>query len=164
MEGLAIGTASLGGWNKSLGCPVGTETFFRQRAVEIAGKKLAKLRDIRKFHQTQYEHVTLSLCGGVAGYLVRMLGPDVTTDALEVLDKCKREVLSGTIQGDLDDLTWQVAKAPSNGIGLDIGDPAVVAIPQYLGALGSTAKTLLRLEEAHRAADRLAKADRLVGW
>ncbi len=89
-----------------------------------------------------------------------MLGPDVTTDALEVLDKCKREVFSGTIQGDLDDLTWQVAKAPSNGIGLDIGDPAVVAIPQYLGALGSTARTLLRLENAHRAADRLAEAER----
>ena len=160
LEGLAIGTASLGGWNKLLGCPVGTEAFCRQRAVEIVGKKLARLKDIRKFHQTQYEYVALSLCGGVADYLVRMLGPDVTTDALEVLDKCKREVFSGTIQGDIDDLTWQVAKAPSDGIGLDIKDPAVVAIPQYLGALGSTAKTLHRLEEAHRAANRLAKAER----
>jgi len=160
LEGIAIGTASLGGWNKLLGCPVGTEAFCRQRAVEIVGKKLARLRDIRKFHQTQYEYVALSLCGGVADYLVRMLGPDVTKDALEVLDKCKREVFSGTIQGDIDDMTWQVAKAPSNGIGLDIGDPAVVAIPQYLGALGSTAKTLLRLEEAHRVANRVAKAER----
>ena len=52
----------------------------------------------------------------------------------------------------------QVAKAPSNGIGVDIGDPVVVAIPQFLGALGSTARTLLRLEESHRAAGRVAKA------
>jgi len=83
-----------------------------------------------------------------------MLGPDVTKEALEVLDKCKREVFSGTIKDDLDVLRWQVAKAPTNGIGLDMGDPAVVAIPQYLGALGSTAKT------AHRVAGRLEQAKR----
>jgi len=163
LEGLDIGTASLGGWNKLLGCPVGTVAFCRQRVVAIVRKKLARLRDIRKFHHAQYEHVALSLCGGVADYLVRMLGPAVMTEALEELDKCKREVFAATLQGDFDDLTWQVAKAPSDGIGVDIGDPIEVAIPRFLGALGSTARTLLRLEESHhRMAGRVDKAECFV--
>ena len=158
LEGVDIGTATLGGWNKLLGCPVGTAEFCRERAKIIVEKKFARLRDIRKFHHTQYEHVALSLCGGVADYLVRMLGPEVMGKALEDLDECKRAVFESTIQRELDDLRWQVAKAPSAGIGADIGDPAVVAIPQFLGALGATARTLSRLEDSHRAAGRLNQA------
>ena len=113
MEGVDIGTAMLGGWNKLLGCPVGTAEFCRKRATEIAKKKMVRLKDILKFRHTQYEHVALSLCGGVADYLVRMLGPEVVQDALSELDDCKREVFASIIQWEIDGLTWQVAKAPS---------------------------------------------------
>ena len=63
LEGVAIGTATLGGWNKLLGCPVGTAAFCRARAQGIVKKKMARLKDIRKFHHTQYEHVVA--CGPV---------------------------------------------------------------------------------------------------
>ena len=89
-----------------------------------------------------------------------MLGPEVMQEALSLLDGCKREVFKSTIQRALDDLRWQVAKAPSGGIGADIGDLAVVAILQFLGALGAAARTLSRLEDTYRAAGRLEPSRR----
>ena len=138
---------------------MGTEAFCREKAQEIVQKKLSRLRDILKFHHTQYAQVALSLCGGVADYLVRMLGPEVMQEALVLLDDCKRGIFESITQRELDDLRWQVAKAPSSGIGADIGDPAVVAIPQFLGSLGAAARTLSRLEESHREAGRVVQAN-----
>ena len=89
VEGMAIGTATLGGWNKLLGCPVGSDAFCRARAIEIVEKKAAALKDINKYQNAQYEHLAFALCGGVADYMymVRMLHPEVVQDALAVLDR-----------------------------------------------------------------------------
>jgi hypothetical protein len=159
VEGMDIGTATLGGWNKLLGCPVGSDAFCRARAVDIVAKKSAALKDINKFQYAQYEYVTLAMCGGVADYLVRMLLPEVVQDALMVLDRTKRAVLETTLRAPLDEKRWLVAKAPSRGIGADIGDPEVTAAAQHLGSLGGAARVLERLSESHRAEGRVEQAD-----
>ena len=53
-----------------------------------------------------------------------------------------------------------VAKAPANGIGLGIGDPAVTAAAQHLGSLGGAARVLDRLANTHRGAGRVQVANR----
>ena len=159
VEGMAIGTATLGGWNKLLGCPVGSDAFCRARAIEIVEKKAAALMDINKYQNAQYEHLALALCGGVADYMVRMLHPEVVQDALAVLDRIKRTVLETTMREPLNEVRWLVAKAPSGGIGADIGDPEVTAAAQHLGSLGGAARVLARLEETHRVAGREEQAN-----
>ncbi len=59
----------------------------------------------------------------------------------------------------LNEVRWLVAKAPSGGIGADIGDPEVTAAAQHLGSLGGAARVLARLEETHRVASRAEQAD-----
>ena len=159
LEGLNIGTASLGGWNKLLGCPVGSDAFCRERAKAIIRKKAAKLKDFNKFQNAQYEYVALSLCGGVADYMVGMLHPDVVQDALRVLDQYARSVFESLYRKEIDELRWALAKAPSGGIGAGIGDPEITAIARHLGSLGGAARVLSRLSDAHRAAGRGAEAD-----
>ena len=78
-----------------------------EKALEIVNKKLSRLNDILKFHHSQYAHVALSLCGGVADYLVRMLGPGVMQEALVLLDSCKRGIFESITQRELDDLRWR---------------------------------------------------------
>jgi len=46
LDGMMIGAASLGGWDKLLGCPVGTDEFCRQQVLK---KKAAGLKEIRYF-------------------------------------------------------------------------------------------------------------------
>ena len=80
-------------------------------------------------------------------------------DALAVLDRIKRTVLETTLREPLNEVRWLVAKAPSGGIGADIGDPEVTAAAQHLGSLGGAARVLARLEETHRVAGREEKAN-----
>ena len=80
-------------------------------------------------------------------------------DALMVLDRIKREVFESTMRAPLDEKRWEVAKAPSKGIGADIGDPEVTAAAQHLGSLGGAARVMERLAETHRTAGRGEKAD-----
>ena len=159
LEGLNIGTSSLGGWNKLLGCPVGSDAFCRARATAIIRKKAAKLKDFNKFQNAQYEHVALSLCGGVADYMVGMLHPEVAQDALRVLDEHARSVFESLYQKEVDDIRWALAKAPSGAIGAGIGDPEITAIARHLGSLGGAARVLSRLSDTHRAAGRVVEAD-----
>ena len=160
LEGLAIGTATLGGWNKLLGCPVGSDEFCKVRAVEIVKKKAEALKNILNFQHVQYQIVGLQYCSGVADYMVRMLRPDVVEEALVELDKIKRAVLEETLGVPISDARWSVAKAPSNGIGLAIGDPVVTAAAQHLGSLGGAARVLDLLYEAHRVGGREAEAEK----
>ena len=160
LEGLAIGTATLGGWNKLLGCPVGSDEFCKVRAVEIVKKKAEALKNILNLQHVQYQIVLLQYCSGVADYMVRMLKPDVVEEALVELDKIKRAVFEETLGVPISDARWSVAKAPSNGIGLDIGDPVVTAAAQHLGSLGGAARVLDRLYEAHRLGGRETEAEK----
>ena len=160
LEGLSVGTPTLGGWNKLLGCPVGSDAFCQARAVEIVKKKAAALEDILKFQNPQYEYVAQKLCSGVADYMVRMLHPEVVMDALAELDNIKRKMFESTLREPISDSRWMVAKAPANGIGLGIGDPAVTAAAQHLGSLGGAARVLDRLANTHRGAGRVQVANR----
>ena len=126
---------------------MGSDDFCKARAVEIVKKKAGALRDILGFQHKQYQTVALRLCSGVADYMVRMLMPDVVDGALVELDIQKRAVFEETLGEKIFDKTWAVAKAPTKGIGIGIGDPVVTAAAQHMGSLGGAARVLERLAE-----------------
>ena len=163
LEGLVIGDASLGGWDKLLGCPVGTDDFCRQQVLKIIQKKAVRLQNINKFRHAQHEYVALRYCGRLADYLVRMLPPRVLDLGLRELDRIKRGVFKTTLQTEMTDMQWALAKQPSSGIGLALGDPDNVAIACHLASLGDTSRTLKRLAESLSRETNLPKIQMLDG-
>ena len=74
-----------------------------------------------------------------------MLPPRVLNLGLEELDMINRGVFQTTLRTEMTEIQWLLAKQPSSGIGMALGDPENVAIASHLASLGDTSRTLKRL-------------------
>ena len=77
-----------------------------------------------------------------------MLPPRVLDLGLQELDRIKRGVFQTTLQTEMTEIQWLLAKQPSSGIGMALGDPENVATASHLASLGDTSRTLKRLAES----------------
>ena len=153
----------MAGTNCYVGCPMGTDEFCRHQVLKIIQKKTARLLNIPKFLHTQHEYVALRYCGGLADYLVRMLPPRVLNLGLKELDRIKRGVFQTTMQTEMTEMQWELAKQPSSGIGVAMGDPQNVATAGHLASLGDTSRTLKRLAESQLRETNIPKVKMLDG-
>ena len=142
---------------------MGTDEFCRHQVLKIIQKKAARLLNINKFRHAQHEYVALRYCGRLADYLVRMLPPRVLDLGLQELDRIKRGVFQTTLQTEMTEMQWSLAKQPSSGIGMALGDPEIVAIASHLASLGDTSRTLKRLAESQLRETDIPKVQMLDG-
>jgi hypothetical protein len=82
---------------------------------------------------------------------------------LQELDRIKRGVFQTTLQTEMTEIQWSLAKQPSSGIGMALGDPENVAIACHLASLGDTSRTLKRLAESQLRETNLPKVQMLDG-
>ena len=92
-----------------------------------------------------------------------MLPPRVLDLGLQELDRIKRGVFQTTLQTEMTEIQWLLAKQPSSGIGMALGDPENVATASHLASLGDTSRTLKRLAESQLREANIPKVQMLDG-
>ena len=82
---------------------------------------------------------------------------------LRELDRIKRGVFKTTMQKEMTEIQWKLAKQPSSGIGAALGDPEDVAIACHLASLGDTSRTLKCLAESQLREANIPRVQMLDG-